>query len=103
MKGAKKRYKLPAPRMITGHFNCRFHGFCAGVAEIDPFREIARNQRGELLRQLHHVFVVKIRPRHVDQLGRLLANRLHDFGMAVPRRDHRNSGVAVEKAIAVDV
>src|SRR6266446_8824273 len=57
----------------------------------------------ELLRELRHVTIVVISAAHVYQLLGLLLNCAHHFRMAMARRTDRNSGVAIEENVSIDI
>ena len=59
--------------------------------------------RRQLFGQPDLRLVVEVRPRHVDELLRLLGDGLDDLGVADAGRVDGDAGRAVEKAIAVDV
>src|ERR1700722_1363326 len=56
----------------------------------------------QLLGQRSLIFVV-IQIRNMHQLGRLLANRLHDARMRVPQRIHSQPGDEIQVALALQV
>ena len=64
---------------------------------------VDRHDRRELLGQPHLWLVVEVRPRHVDELLRLLGDGLDHLRVADAGRVDGDAGGAVEKAIAVDV
>ena len=103
MKSAEKRDELIASCGISSQLDRGFDGFGSGISEVDASFDAARREGSQLLRQLHHVFVIKIRAGHVDQARSLVLYGLHNFGMAVARRYHGNTGIEIQKAIAVNV
>ena len=64
---------------------------------------VAGRDFGQLLRQRHQFFVIEIGAGHVDQARGLLLDGLHHARMAMAGRDHRDSGVEIEKTIAVHI
>ena len=89
--------------IISRQLERSFRGFGAGVAEVDAAWRVARRDRGELFGQIHHVLVVEVGARHVNQPRCLLLNGFHDAGMAVAGRHHGDSGIEIQKAIAIHV
>ena len=59
--------------------------------------------RREFLGEPDLRLVVEVRPRHVDELLRLLGDRLDDIRVRHAGRVDRDAGGAIEEAIAVDV
>ena len=78
MEAAVKRDELVTPGFIAGQFERRLDRLRAGVAEVHTARDAAGSRGGQLLGQVHHVFVVEIGAGHVDQtLGLLLDGPHH--------------------------
>jgi len=89
--------------MNLGQFQSRLHGFRPGISEIDATALIAGREPREHLGKLHHVFVIEIGARHVDQAGGLPLNRFDHRGVAVSGSDNGNAGIEIEEAVAVNV
>src|SRR5215469_9796684 len=83
MKAAVEGDELISPRMIAGEFHPRLERFGTGISEVNPLRSFARRNGGELLGQVDHAFVVKVRARHVDEVASLLPNGGDHFRMAM--------------------
>jgi hypothetical protein len=103
VKAAQKSHELGSPRVIPGELERGFDRFRPRVAEEHAPRPSPGRQSCQLLGQLHHVGVVEIGARHVDEPGRLLLDRFHYARMAVACGDHRDARVQIQKAIPVHV
>ena len=103
VKGAQKGDHLLPLRVIAGQLDRRFHRLGPGIREEDLFGKCAGRDLRQLFRQLELGPIVKIGPRHVEQLRRLAVNGLDDARMAVARRTDRDARVEIEEAIAIDV
>ena len=103
MEASEEGDQLVAPGGIARQLDRAFDGFGAGIAERDAARSVARRDLRKFLGQGDHLFVVKVRAGHVDEAGRLPLDRFDHPGMAVAGRHHRDSGVEIEKAVAVHV
>ncbi len=68
---AVERDELLAAGVIAGQLDGGLDGLGAGVAEVDLRGHAAGRQGGQLLGQVHHVLVVEVGARHVDQAGGL--------------------------------
>ena len=62
-----------------------------------------RGNRRQLLRKAHLRLVVEVRSRHVQELLRLIRDRLDHVRVRVAGRIHRDARRAVEEDVAVDV
>ena len=92
-----------APGVVPRHLDRRLVGLGAGVGEEGPLRPAERRQRRHLLAQLHLRLVVEVGARHVQELLRLLDDRLHHLRMRVAGGVDGDAGGAVEEDVAVDV
>ena len=94
----------PLPlRVIARQLDRRLGRLGAGVGEERADVAVDRRDRGERLGQPDLRLVVEVRPRHVDELLRLIGDRAHDVGMRDAGRVDRDAGGAIEEAVAVDV
>ncbi len=98
-----KSDQLVASGVVARQFDRRLDRLSAGIAEIYAPGCVTWSNGGQFLRQLHHVLVVEVGPGHVDQAAGLALDRRDHVGVAVARGCHSNSGIEVEKAVAVDV
>ena len=100
---AIERDELFAAGMIAGQLDGGLNRLGAGVAEVNLARDSAGGEGGKLLGEFHHVLVVEVGARHVDQAGGLALDGFDHAGMAVAGGDYGDAGAAVEKPIAVNV
>src|SRR5262249_29376482 len=100
---AVKRDHLVALSSITSEFDGTFDRFRAGVAEENFLLFRARQGLADALCQIRQTLVIKIRAGHVDQLGRLLLNRVDDSRMAVAVQTKGEARREIEKSIAIDI
>ncbi len=103
MEGAGEGDEPMPARVVTRQLERRFHGLGSGVTEVDAPRRPVWRDGSQLLGQLHHVGVVEIGSGHVDQPCGLLLDGIYDTRMAVAGSHHGNSGIAIEKMIAIHV
>jgi hypothetical protein len=103
MERAEERNELLPSRVIARELHRGFHGLGSRVAEVHASLGAAGSQCCELLGELHHVLVIKIRAGHVEQLSRLLTNGCYDSRMTVACGNDRDTGVEIEKTVAVHV
>ena len=90
-------------REVARQLDRRLGRLGSGVGEERPHVAVDRRDRRQLFREPHLRLVVEVRPRHVDELLRLIGDRLDDVRMRHAGRVDRDAGGAVEEAIAVDV
>ncbi len=86
-------------RQLDGAFNCLRPGIC----KKNFFRFSSGHGPAKPLGQLRHALVIKVRSRHVNQLGGLLLNRGDHFRVAMSSRAHGNTRCEVEEGVAVHV
>ena len=103
VKSAEERDDVLAAGRIARQLEARLDRLGAGVAEERPHAALNRRDRGELLRQPHLRLVVEVGARHVQELLRLIGDRLDDVRMRMPGRVDGDAGGAVEEDVAVDV
>ena len=103
MEASQEGDKPVTLRVVACHLHGRFHGFRAGVAEINALGEIARRDPGQLFGELSEQRVIEIRSRHVNQRGRLLLDGAHNVGMAMAGGCHGDAGTEIKKGVAIDV
>ncbi len=92
-----------APGVKAGELDGRFDRFGSRVAEKDAVVARARNDFRELLRQQNLIFVVEIRPRHVNQARRLLLHGGDHARVAMAGGDDGNTRREIQKAVAIDI
>ena len=92
-----------ASGVVASELQGALDGLSAGVAVVEAVRSGHRRDGGEARGERRHLVVVEVRAGHVDQLGRLILDGLHDFGMAVAGRGDGDAGGEVEELVAVDV
>ncbi len=98
----ERDYILPLgviARQLEGALN----RFRAGIAVINSVRAGHGSNLGEPLRQGHHIFVIKVRARHVNQFGRLLLNGSNHVRMAVSGRNDGDAGGEIKKLVSVNI
>ena len=103
VKRAEERNDVLALGVIAGQLEGALDRLRAGVAVVNFVGSGHGRDLRQALRQCDHVLVIKIRPRHVDQLGRLLLNGGDDVGMAMAGRGHGDAGGEIIELVAVDV
>ncbi len=103
VESAVERDDFIAAGGVARQFDGAFHGLRAGVPERHAPSDRTWRDLRQLLGQRHHLFVIEIRARHVDQAGCLFLNRVHHAGMAMAGGHHRDPGVEIQKAIAIHV
>src|SRR5438876_3355808 len=103
MKTAKERNEFLATSCVHRELQSSLDGFSAAVREVRSRGSLQRHDFVEFLRQLRHQRVVIISAAHVNQLGGLILNCAHDFRMTMTGRAHGDTGIAIEKKIAIDV
>ena len=103
VKSPQKRDDARPLRVIARELERGFGRLGAGVGEKRPDVALDGRDGRELFGQPDLRFVVEVRPRHVDELLRLLGNGLDDFRVADAGRIDGYAGGAIEEAIAVDV
>src|SRR6185312_12841028 len=74
-----------------------------GVTEGDPAGSIAGRDLAQLLGQGNESLVVKIGAGHMDQACGLILDCAHHVRMAVAGSYDRDTGIEVQKAVAIDV
>ena len=89
--------------VIARQLDGRLGRLGARVAEERPHPAFDRHERRQFLREAHLRLVVEVRPRHVDELRRLVGDGLDDLGMRDAGGVDRDAGRAVEEDVAVDV
>ncbi len=103
MERAEERDHVLPFGVIARKFQRGLDRLRARIAVINPMRSRHGSNLRQALRQLHHVLVIKIRARHVDQFARLLLDGGDHFGMAMPGRSHGDAGGEIQELVAVDV
>ena len=103
VKRSRKGDEFVAAGVIASQLHRGFGGFGSGVSEVHPMRPAARRDGGQLLRQLHHVLVIEIGARHVDQALGLLFDGLHHLGVAMAGGGDGDPGIEVEKSVPIDI
>src|SRR5688572_25819547 len=103
MERSEKRDHVWTFRLVTGQLERCFDRFRAGIREEDSLRRRTGRYLGHFPRQVALWQVVEVRPRHMDQLRRLLLNCGDHPRVAVARRADGDSGGEVEKDVAVDI
>ena len=93
---------LPAGR-VARQLEARLDRLGPGIAEERSHAALDRDDRRELLGESHLRLVVEVGPRHVQELLRLIGDRLDDVRVRVAGRVDGNAGRAVEEDVAVDV
>src|SRR5438067_154234 len=101
MKAVKESDEAIAPGVIARQLQCRFHGFRAGIAEIDSLGEIAGSDGGKLFSHFGQQRVIEVRARHVDQHLRLALDGAYHFRMTVAGGNDCNTGAEIEESVAV--
>jgi hypothetical protein len=89
--------------VIAGKLQRALDGFGAGVAVVNAVRSGHGSDLRKALAELHHVLVVEIGARHVDQFAGLLLNSSDHIGMAVAGGGHGDSGGEIEEFVAVNI
>ena len=74
-----------------------------GVPVVNAVRAGHGRDLRQPCRQFHHVFVIEIGSRHVDQFARLFLNGGNHMGMAMSRRSYGDAGGKIKKLVAVDI
>ena len=72
--------------VIAGELEGALDSFRPRVAVVDLVRAGHRGDLRETLRERHHVFVIEVGARHVDQFGCLFLNGRDHLGMAMTGR-----------------
>ena len=103
VKRAEERDDVVPLRVVLRQLERRLVRLGARVAEERPVRTRHRRNRRQLLAEPHLRLVVEVGARHVQELLRLVDDRLHDVGMRVAGGGHGNAGRAVEEDVAVHV
>src|SRR5947208_11031488 len=73
------------------------------VAEKDLLPETPRRNLGQFLRQLDNLLIVKIRPRVMDQLLRLLLDRGHNPRMRMAYRETDESRIKINNLVPIKI
>src|SRR5438132_13179550 len=103
MECAQECDELVATGVVSGELHGRLYRLGARVSEIDAARHVAGRDASQPLSQLHHVLVIEIGARHVDEPCRLPLDGGGDFGVAVPGGGDGDAGVEIEKPVPVDI
>src|ERR1017187_4152615 len=103
MKAAEEANNMLASGVVARELHCTFNRFRARVAVVDAVRAGHRSNCGEPCGKCRHLLIVKIRAGHVNELGTLVLNRLHDFGMTMAGGVHRDASGKVEETVAIDI
>ena len=103
MKAAKEGDHVLPAGMVPGQLQSALDGFRSGISVVKAVRSGHRRNGREPFGKCHHVLVIKIGARDVDQLGGLLLDGGHYFGMAMPGRNHGDAGGKVQKLVSVDI
>ena len=103
VEGAEEGDDVLAAGVVAGELHRALDGLSAGVAVVEAVRAGHGGDGGEALGEGDDAFVVEVGAGHVDELGGLILNGVHDFGMAVAGGVHGNAGGEVEELVAVDV
>ncbi len=103
MEAAEKCDDVLSLHGVPRELDARFDRFRPRVSEERPHASVNRHGRRDLLRQAHLELVVKVGPRHVQELLRLIGNRLHDVRVRMSGRGHGDARGAVQKDVAVHV
>ena len=103
VKRAEERDDVLTLGVIARQLQRALNRLRAGVAVVNLVRPRHGRNLRQPRRQIHHVLVIKIRARHVDQFARLLLNGGDHIGMAVAGRSHGNAGGKIKKLVAIDI
>ena len=103
MEAAVKCDKFIALGRVPGQLDGALHRLRAGVGEKYFLVFRARHGPGQFLGEHRQALVIKICSGHVDEFSRLLLNRFHNLGMAMPGGAHRYACGKIQKGVAVDV
>ena len=103
MKRPEERDDVLPLGVIARQLQRALNRFRARVAVINLVRAGHGRNLRQPLRQLHHVLVIEIRARHVDQLARLLLNGGDHMRMAVAGRSHGDARRKIKKLVAIDI
>src|SRR5579862_8623797 len=103
MKGSVKSDDVLALGVIAGQFESALDRLRAGVAVINPVWTGHGSDTGESLGQRHHILVVKISARHVDQFASLFLNGRDDMRMAMAGRNDSDAGRKIKELVSVNV
>ena len=89
--------------VVASQLHRGFHGLSTGVAVVSANRAGHGRYFAQALRQRDHAFVIKIGAGHVDQLGGLLLNCRHNFGVAMSGGNHGDAGGKIKEIIAINI
>ena len=103
MEGAEKRYHVLPLGVIASQFKRALNRFRTRVAVVDFVGAGHGGNLRQTLRQGDHVLVIKIRARHVNQLGSLFLNGRDHMRMAMSGRSHSDAGGKIEELVSVHV
>jgi hypothetical protein len=100
---APRNAMMPCRFVVPRQLDGRLGRLGARVGEERPDVPLDRHDPRERLGQPDLRLVVEVGPRHVQELLRLVGDRLDHVGMRVAGRVHRDPGGAIEEAVAVHV
>ena len=88
---------------IPGKFKCSLHGLGAGICEKDPLFKFPRRELGQLVSQFHLGFVIKVRPRHVEEFFGLFLNGADHLGMTMAGGSDGNACRKIKEDVAIRI
>src|SRR5271154_6927197 len=89
--------------MIACKLNGCFDSFCPGVSEINPTLDATRREPCKFLGKSHHVLVIEVCSRHVQEVSRLALDGFDDAWVAMASGDYCNACVEVEETVSINI
>src|SRR5215203_952817 len=103
VEAAEKRDHPVTPGGVSSQLDRGFDRLRSRVREERSLVAGERRDLVELLTQANLWLVVEVRPRHVQELLRLIDDGRDDVGMGMAGGVHRDAGGAIEEEVPVDV